>query len=104
LAALAVAVAVVAVAVTRYSGDEAEPSFRDLMAEMAGGDITQGELARREEVARFLCGVEGEVLRAVWSRLDARQLRFQDAVFQAKCPERLVEYAEATGRFRIREG
>lgn len=92
------------VAVTVVAGcsgdDDDEPSFRDLIAEIEGGEVTQGELARREEVARFLCGLEEDLLREVWGQLSRRQLEFQDVVFRVTCPERLPEYADATGRFR----
>jgi hypothetical protein len=84
------------------SSEDDEPSLRELITEIEGGDITQSELARREEVARFLCTLEPDLLEEVWDQLTPRQLEFQDVVFRAECPERLDEYAEATGRFRAR--
>lgn len=82
--------------------DDDEPSFRELIVELEGREVTQGELARRQEVADFLCGLDPALLRAVWDGLDRRQLEFQDVVFRVECSHRLDEYAEATGRFRIR--
>ena len=96
-------IAVVAVSASCSGGsDEEEPSFEELIAELEGREVTQGELARRQEVADFLCGLDPALLRAVWDDLDRRQLEFQDVVFRVECPHRLDEYAEATGRFRIR--
>jgi hypothetical protein len=100
LAALALAVTV-GLGGCRDDDDDDEPSFRELIVDLEGGDITQSELARRQEVADFLCDLDGRILEAIWADLDAVQLEFQDVVFQSECSERLDEYAAATGRFRV---
>lgn len=48
-----------------------------------------------------MCQLDRAVLEAIWDDLSSRQLEFQDVVFRVECPERLAEYAEATGRFRV---
>ena len=61
-------------------------------------------MARRRELAQFLCQLDGPLLAALWDGLTTRQLEFQDVVFGVECPQRLEEYAAATGRFRAVEG
>jgi hypothetical protein len=96
------AVAAAAVlAVPACSGGDDEPSFGELVSDLEGEELSQGEVARRRDLARFLCSLEGPLLHEVWERLTPRQLEFQDVVFRVECPERLEEYAVATGRFAV---
>lgn len=99
LAALALA----AVGAACSDGDD-EPTFGELVSEIEGEELSQSELARRREVAEFLCTLERPLLEALWADLTPRQLEFQDVVFRVQCPDRLGEYAAATGRFRAEPG
>lgn len=98
--AAAVAVAALLLGGACSGDDDDEPTFGELVEEIEGEDLTQGEVARRREVAQFLCGLDRELLVEVWDQLSPRQLEFQDVVFRVECPDRLSEYAAATGRFR----
>ena len=91
-------------AIPACSRDEDEPTFGELVSDLEGEELSQGEVARRRELAEFLCGLDAAVLEALWARLDPRQLEFQDVVFGVECPGRLQEYAVATGRFEPPEG
>ena len=97
---LALAAALAATVPACSRGDD-EPSFGELVSDIEGQELSQGELARRREVAEFLCGLDGPLLTAVWRDLSPRQLEFQDVVFRVECPHRLEEYAVATGRFQV---
>jgi hypothetical protein len=84
-------------------GDD-EPTFGELVSDLEGQELSQGEVARRRELAEFLCSLDRPVLETVWRGLSPQQLEFQDVVFRVECPARLAEYAAATGRFRVDQG
>ena len=92
---------VAALALTGCSGDDEEPTFGELVSDLEGEELSQGEVARRRELAQFLCSLDRPLLEAVWRDLSPSQLEFQDVVFRVECPQRLEEYAVATGRFRV---
>jgi hypothetical protein len=97
-------VAALVLATTACSRGGDEPTFGELVEDIEGEDLSQGEVARRREVAQLLCGLDGAVLTALWGGLNPRQLEFQDVVFRVECPQRIEEYAVATGRFRVEPG
>jgi hypothetical protein len=96
---LATACVVLIVGAGACSGDGDDQSTAEILAELEGRSLTPAEVAEREEVATMLCGLDDEVLRRIWSQLDADQLEFQDFVFGRQCLTRSALYAEVTGRF-----
>ncbi len=94
------AVAVVLVfSVSACSDDEPEVTRADLLAEIEGRSLSEAEIEERESVARALCQMDDDVLRAVWAEMDNDQLAFQDFVFTQECGDRNPLYADSTGRF-----
>lgn len=80
-----------------------EPTTAELLAEIEGRELTEAEVAQRQEVADLLCGLDDEVLRRIWDQLEPSQLEFQDFVFGRHCQTRNRLYAEETGRFRFED-
>ncbi len=64
-----------------------------MVAKVAGPELSQAEIEERLALADLLCGLEARVLNALWTRLDAQELEFQDWVFGHRCPDRLSTYA-----------
>ncbi len=93
--------AVLTTALGACSDPPDEPTTADVLAELEGRALTPAEVAAREQVARLLCGLDDNVLQAVWSKLRPSQLEFQDFVFSRQCPQRNELYAKATGRFSV---
>lgn len=81
------------------SDDEPELTRADLLAEIEGRSLSEAEIEERESIARALCQMDDDVLRAVWADMDNDQLAFQDFVFTQECGDRNPLYAESTGRF-----
>lgn len=81
------------------SDDEPEITRAELLAEIEGRSLSEAEIEERETVARALCQMDDEVLRAMWAEMDNEQLAFQDFVFTQECGDRNPLYAESTGRF-----
>jgi len=97
---ITVAVAtVLALSLTACSDDEPEATRADLLAEIEGRSLSEAEIEERESVARALCQMDDDVLRAVWAEMDNEQLAFQDFVFTQECGDRNPLYANSTGRF-----
>lgn len=76
-----------------------EQTVAEMLAEIEGRELTPAEVAERQEIADFLCGVDDQVLRLMWEDMTRSQLEFQDFVFGQACRERSDVYAQATGRF-----
>lgn len=81
------------------SEDEPELTRADLLAEIEGRSLSEAEIEERNSVARALCQMDDDVLRAVWAEMDNEQLAFQDFVFTQECGDRNPLYADSTGRF-----
>lgn len=100
LVSIAVGVALVVAACGGADDGETE-STQDLLEELEGRPLSPAEVAERTEVFDLLCGLDDDVLVAVWSELSPADFEFQDIVFTSACPERLPLYAEETGRFVV---
>lgn len=89
-----------ALAMLSACGDEPEPelSVETQLEAAAGRELTPTEIARQIEIADTLCGMNDDVLAAIWDQLEDSQLAFQDFVFGSHCPDRSVTYGLATGR------
>ena len=85
------------------SDDEPEATRAELLAEIEGRSLSEAEIEEREAVARALCQMDDDVLRAVWADMDSEQLAFQDFVFTQECGDRNPLYASSTGRFASEE-
>ena len=85
------------------SESEPEVTRADLLAEIEGRSLSEAEIEERESVARALCQMDDDVLRAVWAEMDNEQLAFQDFVFTQECGDRNPLYADSTGRFSTDE-
>jgi len=96
---LACIAVVLALSAAGCSDDEPEVTRADLLAEIEGRSLSEAEIEERESVARALCQMDDEVLRAVWAEMDNDQLAFQDFVFTQECGDRNPLYADSTGRF-----
>jgi hypothetical protein len=81
------------------SDDDPEQSRAALLAEIEGRSLSEAEVEERESVARALCQMDDDVLRAVWAEMNDEQLEFQDFVFTQECGDRNPLYAASTGRF-----
>lgn len=90
---------VLAFSAAACSDDEPEVTRADLLAEIEGRSLSEAEIEERESVARALCQMDDDVLRAVWAEMDNDQLAFQDFVFTQECGDRNPLYADSTGRF-----
>lgn len=84
---------------TACSDGEPEVTRADLLTEIEGRSLSEAEIEERESVARALCQMDDDVLRAVWAEMDNDQLAFQDFVFTQECGDRNPLYADSTGRF-----
>lgn len=84
---------------TACSDDEPEITRAELLTEIEGRSLSEAEIEERESVARALCEMDDDVLRAVWAEMDNEQLAFQDFVFTQECGDRNPLYADSTGRF-----
>lgn len=93
------AVGVMSISVAACSEDEPELTRADLLAEIEGRSLSEAEIEERNSVARALCQMDDDVLRAVWAEMDNEQLAFQDFVFTQECGDRNPLYADSTGRF-----
>lgn len=100
-AAVIALVTAVAIAACGGADDGDTESTQDLLEELEGRELSPAEVAERTEVFDLLCGLDDDVLIAVWSELPATDFEFQDIVFTSACPERLPLYAEHTGRFIV---
>ncbi len=85
--------------VAACSEEPVEQTVAEMLAEIEGRELTPAEVAERQEVADFLCGVDEQVLELMWKDMTRSQLEFQDFVFGQTCRERGDAYAQATGRF-----
>jgi hypothetical protein len=85
--------------VASCTDDEPTLSEAEILAAIEGRELSEAEVAEREQVAAALCRMDDAVLIEIWSQLDNDQLEFQDFVFSRSCPERNGFYAESTGRF-----
>ena len=56
--------------VSACSDDEPEVTRAELLAEIEGRSLSEAEIEERESVARALCAMDDEVLRAIWSEMD----------------------------------
>ena len=99
LASVLVAATAAVAGLAACGGDSEPTSLSDALAEAAGHQLSPAEVAQQEEVASLLCGLDDQVLTAIWRQLDQTQLTFQDVVFTRVCPERNALYGEKTGRF-----
>jgi len=81
------------------SDGEPNLSRAQLLAQIEGRSLSEAEVEEREAVARALCQMDDDVLRAVWAEMDSEQLAFQDFVFTQECGNRNPLYADSTGRF-----
>ncbi len=81
------------------SDDDPESTRAELLAEIEGRSLSEAEIEEREAVARALCQMDDDVLRAVWADMNSEQLAFQDFVFTQECGDRNPLYAASTGRF-----
>ncbi len=75
----------------------------ELLAEIEGRSLSEAEIEEREGVARALCQMDDDVLRAVWADMDSEQLAFQDFVFTQECGDRNPLYADIDRAFRLGE-
>lgn len=98
-------VAAIALALTSAActDDDPEVTRADLLAEIEGRSLSEAEIEERESVARALCQMDDDVLRAVWAEMNNDQLAFQDFVFTQECGDRNPLYADSTGRFATDE-
>ncbi len=87
------------IGISACSDDDPEVTRADLLAEIEGRSLSEAEIEERESVARALCKMDDDVLRAVWAEMDNDQLAFQDFVFTQECGDRNPLYAASTGRF-----
>lgn len=85
------------------SDDEPDISRAELLAQIEGRSLSEAEVEEREAVARALCQMEDDLLRAVWANMNSEQLEFQDFVFTQECGDRNALYAASTGRFTSEE-
>lgn len=92
-----------ALGATACSDDEPEVTRADRLAQIEGRSLSEAEIEERESVARALCQMDDDVLRAVWAEMDNDQLAFQDFVFTQECGDRNPLYADSTGRFATGE-
>jgi len=99
----ALVVSVITISTTACSDDVPEVTRADLLAEIEGRSLSEAEIEERESVARALCQMDDDVLRAVWAEMDNEQLAFQDFVFTQECGDRNPLYADSTGRFSTGE-
>lgn len=81
------------------SNDEPEVTRAELLAEIEGRSLSEAEIEERESIARSLCQMDDDVLRAMWAEMNSDQLAFQDFVFTQECGDRNPLYADSTGRF-----
>ncbi len=95
----AVVATVMTLSAAACSDDDPEVTRADLLAEIEGRSLSEAEIEERESVARALCQMDADILRAVWAQMDNDQLAFQDFVFTQECGDRNPLYAESTGRF-----
>lgn len=84
---------------TACTDEPPAPTRAELLAEIEGRSLSQAEIEERETIARALCRMDDDVLRAMWADMDNEQLAFQDFVFSQECGDRNPLYADSTGRF-----
>ena len=84
---------------TSACSDDPEQSRAALLAEIEGRSLSEAEVEERKSIARALCQMDDDVLRAVWAEMNDEQLEFQDFVFTQECGDRNPLYAASTGRF-----
>lgn len=99
LAGLILSAGLIGSTVAACSEEPVEQTVAEMLAEIEGRELTPAEVAERQEVADFLCGVDEQVLELMWKDMTRSQLEFQDFVFGQTCRERGDAYAQATGRF-----
>ncbi len=99
LVGLLLSVGLIGFATAACSEEPVEQTVAEMLAEIEGRELTPAEVAERQEVADFLCGVDDQVLRLMWKDMTRSQLEFQDFVFGQACRGRSEVYAAATGRF-----
>ncbi len=97
--AIAAVIAAALLSTAGCSDDDPEVTRAELLAEIEGRSLSEAEIEERESVARALCQMDDDVLRAMWADMDNEQLAFQDFVFTQECGDRNPLYADSTGRF-----
>lgn len=97
--AIAAVIAAAMLSTAACSDDDPEATRAELLAEIEGRSLSEAEIEERESVARALCQMDDDVLRAMWADMDNEQLAFQDFVFTQECGDRNPLYADSTGRF-----
>lgn len=90
---------VMVLVITACSDDDPEVTRAELLTQIEGRSLSEAEIEERESVARALCEMDDDVLRAIWAEMDNEQLAFQDFVFTQECGDRNPLYADSTGRF-----
>lgn len=65
------------------------------LRKLEGHPLSQLEIDNRLELADLMCGFDRRLLQQIWSKLDAKELEFQDFVFGQRCPDQLLLYSDA---------
>ena len=76
-------------------GADDDLTLEEQLSKLAGHPLSVSEIDETLALADTMCGFDTKVLTEIWSRLDARQLEFQDYVFGQHCPDRLTVYETA---------
>ncbi len=76
-------------------GGDDDLTLEEQLSKLAGHPLSVSEVDETLALADTMCGFDTKVLTEIWSRLDARQLEFQDYVFGQHCPDRLTVYETA---------
>ena len=69
------------------SAAPAGPSDRELLVAIMEGSPSDAEVEAKLTTADMLCGLDPEVLQAIWADLDRTQFEFQEFTFQHRCPK-----------------
>ena len=85
---VAVALTAASLLLSACGGDEpAGPTDRELLLAIMEGSPSDAEVEAKLTTADLLCGLDPEVLQAIWADLDRTQFEFQEFTFQHRCPK-----------------
>lgn len=80
--------AVASLVLSACGDDEpAGPTDRELLVAILEGSPSDAEVEAKLTTADLLCGLDPEVIQAIWADLDRTQFEFQEFTFGHRCPK-----------------